>query len=110
MSRNSRRFAGAALFAAWMSIPAVAQAQAGTAERSLMNRVAPELRSQVGKYQSGVARGIRDQALAARALMGTTGELRYVMSNTGSADAGFPSAELALTGRPASSKIRMGNR
>ena len=54
MSRNSRSYAGAALLAAWMSIPAMVHAQTSATERSLLNRISPDPRSQVGEHQPGM--------------------------------------------------------
>jgi hypothetical protein len=109
MSRNSRSYAGAALLAAWMSIPAMAQAQTSAAERGLMNRVGPNLRSQVGEHQPASTRGTGDQSQASRALLGTVGPIRFAVSETGTAVSGFPAPEQALLGQPARPKPRKEN-
>lgn len=109
MSRNSRSYAGAALLAAWMSIPAMVHAQTSAAERSLMNRVGPEPRSQVGEHQPASTRGTADQSQASRALLGTVGAIRFAGSETGLADSGLRTPEQALLGQPARPKTRKEN-
>jgi hypothetical protein len=109
MSRNPRSYAGAALLAALMSIPAMAHAQTSAAERSLMNRISPEPRSQVGEHQPASTRGTGDQSQASRALLGTVGAIRFARSETGVADSGFPTQEQALLGQPARPKPRKEN-
>ncbi len=109
MSMNSRSYAGAALLAAWMSIPAMVHAQTSATERSLMNRISPELRSQVGEHQPAATRGTGDQSQASRALLGTAGTIRFAVSETGAADSGFPTPEQALLGQPARPRTRKEN-
>ena len=109
MSRNSRGYAGAALLAAWMSIPAMAHAQASAAERSLMNRVGPESRTLVGEYQPASTRGTDDQSQASRALLGTVGAIRLAGPETRTAESGFPTPEQALLGQTVRPKTRKGN-
>lgn len=109
MSRNSRSYAGAALLAACMSLPAMAHAQTSAAERSLMNRVGPDPRSLVGEHQPASTRGTDDQSQASRALLGTVGPIRFAGPETGTADSGFPTPEQALLGRTVRPKTHKGN-
>lgn len=106
MSRNSRTYTGAALLVAWMSIPAIMHAQTGAAERSLMNRVGLELRSQAREQGPAATRGPGDQSQAPRALLGTVGTIRFAGWETGAADSGFQTPEQALLGRPGRAKTR----
>jgi hypothetical protein len=99
MSRNSRSYAGAALLAAWISIPAVAQAQASTAERSLMNHVGWDPRSHTGEHQPASSLGTGEQSPGSRALRNTVGAIRFIGSETGAADSGSPTPEQALLGQ-----------
>jgi hypothetical protein len=109
MSRSSRSFAGAALLAAWMSIPAMAQAQSSAAEQSLMNRVGPGLHYQAGEHQPASTRGTGDQSQAARALLGTVSPISLAGSETGAADSRFPVPEHALLGQPPRPRTRKEN-
>lgn len=109
MLKNSRSYAGAALLAACMSIPAMAHAQASAAERSLMNRVGPEPRAPVGEHQPASTRGTDDRSQAPRALLGTVGAIRFAGPETGAADSGFPTPEQALLGQTVRPKTRKGN-
>lgn len=106
MSKNSRSYAGAALLAACMSIPAMAQAQTSAGDRSLMNRVGLESRSQVGERHPASIRGTGDQSQASRALQGTVGAIRFAGLETEAADSGLPTPEQALLGQPARPKTR----
>ena len=109
MNWISRSYAGAALLAACMAIPAMAQAQAGMADRILMNRVGPELQGQAGAHQSGATRKTDDQSQASRALLGTVDAIRLAVSEPGAAESRFPTAEQALLGQPARPKGRKEN-
>jgi len=101
MSRNSRRYAGAALVAAWISIPAAAHAQTSAVERSLMNRIGPEARAPVGEYRPAWTRGAGDQSQGSRALLGTVGAIRLARAEPGAAGSGSPTPVEALLGQPA---------
>lgn len=110
MSTNSRSYAGAALLAAWMSIPAMVHAQTSATERSLMNRTSPVPPGQVGDYyQPASPRGTGDESQASRALLGTVGAIRFAGSDTGAAGSGFPTPEQALLGQPARPATRKEN-
>lgn len=109
MSLNSRSYAGAALLAASMSIPAMAHAQVGVAERSLMNRVGLEPRSQTSVHQPGSAPGSGYESQASRALQGTVVAIRFAGSETAMADSGVPTAEQALLGQAPRPKTRKEN-
>ena len=104
MSRNSRSYAGAALLAAWMSIPVMAHAQTSAAERSLMNQVRLEPRSQVGEHQQASPEGRSDQSQASRALLGTVGAIPFAGSEMEATGPGFPTPEQMLLGQPARPK------
>ena len=106
MSSNSRRHAGAALFAAWISIPAVAHAQTSAVERSLMNRIGPEARAPVGEYRPASTRGAGDQSQGSRALLGTVAAIRLAEAEPGAADSGFPTPSEALLGQPSRPKTQ----
>ena len=107
MSRNSRSYTGTALLVAWVSIPAMMHAQTSATERSLLNRISPELRSQVGEQQPTLGPG--NQSQASRALLGTVGAIRFAGSETGSADSALLTVEQALLGQPARPKTRKEN-
>ena len=109
MSRNSRSYAGAALLTAWLAIPATAQAQTSAAERSLMNQVGPALRGQIGVQQLIATGGAGEQMQASQALQGTVGAIRLPVSETGAADAAFPTAEQALLGQVTRARTRKEN-
>jgi hypothetical protein len=98
MSRNSRKYAGAALLAALMSIPVVAQAQTSAAERSLMNQVDTKSPSQVGEHDRASTLETGDQSQASRALLGTVAATRFAGAEARAADSGFPTPELVLLG------------
>lgn len=109
MSRNSRSYAGTALLAACMSIPAMAHAQTSAMERSLMNRVGPEAPSLVGVHQPASTRGTDGQSQASRALLGAVGAIQFAGPETVTADPGFPTSEQALLGQMVRPKTRKGN-
>lgn len=109
MRNKSRSFAGAALLAAWMSIPASAYAQTSAGERSLMNRISPEFPSQAGERRPASASETGDYSQASRALLGSVDAIRFARSDTGAADPGFPTPEQALLGQPARRKTRHEN-
>jgi len=109
MSRNLRSYAGAALLAAWMSIPAMMHAQTNATERSLMNRISPEPRTLVGEHQPASTRRADDQSQASRALLGTTDAIWSAGPRTGTAHSGLPTPEQALLGQAARPKTRSGN-
>lgn len=107
MLRNSRSYAGAALLAMLMSIPAMAQAQTSTAERGLMNWVGLELRSQLGGHPAATG-DTGDQLQGSRALLGAVTPIWFVASETGT-EPGFSTPEQALLGQPARPRTRKEN-
>jgi hypothetical protein len=106
MSRHSRSFTSTALLAALVSIPAMVHAQTSVAEKSLMNRVSPDLPRQVGEHYPISTRESGDQSLASRALLGTVGAIQLTEWDIGVAHSGDPTPEQALLGQPARSKTR----
>jgi hypothetical protein len=104
MLSKSRNHAGAALLAAWISIPAMVEAQATAAEQGLMNRVGPELPRPLGEHPASAARAGDDHGLASRALLGTGGAIRFGGGERVVADLGSPSPEQALRGQAARPK------
>lgn len=103
MLKNPRSYAGAALLAVSVLIPAIAHAQTSAAERSLMNRVGYEFGIQVGERQSASTRGPGHQSQASRALLGTVGTSPFAGLEP-AAISGFPTPEQALLGRLARPK------
>jgi hypothetical protein len=106
MSRHSRGYTAAALLAALMAIPAMAQAQTSVAEKSLMNRVGREARDQAGQHQPVARGGTGDRSQASRALLGTVGAVGFAAREAEGAYSGSPGSEQALLGRPARSTTR----
>jgi hypothetical protein len=104
MSPHSRGYTATALLAALMAIPAMAQAQTGAAEKSLMNRVTRDVRGPVAEHQAVAIRGDGDRSQGARALLGTVGAVQFGERDGGAADSGAPSPEQALLGRVARGK------
>jgi hypothetical protein len=83
-----------------MSIPVMAHAQTSAAERSLMNQVRLEPRSQVGEHQQASRGGRSDQSQASRALLGTVGASPFAGSEMEATGSGFPTPEQLLLGQP----------
>ena len=108
MSNRSRSCAGAAFLTVLISIPAMAQAQASVAERSLMNRRAgTELATRMGEtWTSAESPRTVDQEQASRALLGTVGAVVLTPRAEGVAGGRFPTPEEALLGEIARPKSR----